>query len=54
MTEGKIAPIGFRVSEQLARDFKSMCAARGTTIQSVLTRAMEEYLARERENEKPE
>ena len=49
MKEEKVVAVGFRLSEKLAREFKTMCVSRGTTIQFVLTKAVEEYLAKEKE-----
>ena len=47
----KDAQVMFRLTEDVARKFKSECALRGTSIQAVLEQAVKEFLAQE---EKPE
>ncbi|MBQ3396328.1 MAG: hypothetical protein IJG34_06380 [Synergistaceae bacterium] len=40
--------MGFRISEALSKEFKSVCALQGTTVKDVLTNAIKEYLAKVR------
>ena len=49
----KTAQVVFRLTEDLAREFKSLCALKGTSLQFVLERAVKEFVEKER-NKKPE
>ncbi len=54
MEDKKVTTVGFRVDAELAREFKTMCVSRGTSIQFILTQAMKEYVARESAKKKAE
>lgn len=50
MKREKNSQIAFRLTEELAREFKSLCALKGTTLQFVLERAVKEFVEREKKN----
>jgi predicted transcriptional regulator len=52
MEREKNTQISFRLTEELAREFKSLCALKGTSLQFILERAVKEFVAKEKE--KPE
>lgn len=54
MKQEGITQIAFRLSDTLARQFKSESALRGDNMTTVLIRAIEEYLARGKTEKKPE
>ena len=50
----KDSQIAFRIEDSLARQFRVECALRGEKLTTVLIRAIKEYIARGKTEEKPE
>lgn len=49
----KNVQVAFRLTDEVAKEFKSVCARNGTPLQFVLERAVKQFLEKER-NKKPE
>ena len=54
MRQAEFSQIAFRIDKVLAKEFKSECALQEESIQTVLTRAIKEYIARNKAERNPE
>ena len=48
MEREKSTQVSVRLTEELAREFKALCALKGTTLQFILEQAVKEFVAKEK------